>query len=78
MSWWRNSDEFDDVNEVEIKATLLAMFIVGVVLLLFMFQGCSTLRDSDERTLEIDCKDCVVKYKMSLDVDKAHIKEHIK
>ena len=54
---------------------LLITLVIGAIVFV---SGCSVLHDSDERNLEVDCSNCTVKYKMNLDIDNAHIKEHIK
>ena len=79
MKWWLNEDPLDDDNEIEIKALFLAVVLMAIVYVVsFTLSGCSVLHDSDERNLEVDCSNCRVKYKMNLDIDNAHIKEHIK
>ena len=57
---------------------ILDMLLVTLIIAALLFvSGCSILHDSDERNLEVDCSNCKVKYRMNLDIDNAHIKEHI-
>jgi len=43
MSWWRNSDPIDDENELEIKASIFASFLLVVITLScwIIFTGCA-------------------------------------